>query len=66
MGVAVLVWQLIIFLTIFFSGRKRVWSAGFWVVWTLFQVYTMPLSVLQFFTIWLAYTLAAPKIRTPE
>lgn len=66
MGIAVLVWQLIIFLTIYFCGRKRRWAAGFWVVWTLFQVYTLPLSFLQFFTIWLAYTMAGSKVKKPE
>ena len=61
MGIAVIAWQLFIFFTIIVSSSKRGWVAAFWVIWTLVQVYTLPLSVLQFFTIILAYSLAKPK-----
>jgi hypothetical protein len=61
MGVAVLAWQVFILFTLAVSGRKRAWVAAFWVVWTLLQVYALPLSVLQFFTIFVGYSLASPK-----
>lgn len=61
MGIAVIAWQLFIFFTIFISGSKRGWVTAFWVVWTLAQVYALPLSIVQFFTIFLAYSLAKPK-----
>lgn len=59
MSTAVIVWQLFIFLTLLFSGRNRGWVAAGWVAWTLIQVYGLPLSVLQFFTIFLGYKSAA-------
>jgi DNA helicase-4 len=63
MGIAVLLWQAFIFFTLVVSGRKRGWVAAFWVIWTLAQVFALPLSLLQFFTIWLGYTVAKPKVR---
>ncbi len=62
MGIAVIGWQLFIFFTIFISGRKRGWVAAFWIIWTVAQVYALPLSVVQFFTIFMAYSLAKPKV----
>lgn len=61
MGIAVIVWQIFIFFTIFISGHKRGWVAAFWVIWTLVQVYALPLSIVQFFTIFLAFSLAKPS-----
>jgi DNA helicase-4 len=63
---AILIWQAIIFLSIAFGGKKRSWIAGFWVVWTLLQVFALWLSVIQFGTIWLAWSItegAAAKRR---
>lgn len=62
MGTAVIAWQFFIFFTIYISGRRRGWTAAFWVVWTLVQVFALPLSIIQFFTIFLAYSLAKPKV----
>lgn len=61
MGVAVIAWQFFILFTIIISGKKRGWATVFWVVWTLVQVYALPLSVIQFFTIWLAHSIAKPS-----
>lgn len=61
MGLVVLGWQVFIFFTIAISGKKAGWVSFFWVLWTLAQVFALPLSILQFFTIWLAYSLAKPK-----
>jgi DNA helicase-4 len=61
MGIAVIAWQLFIIFTIFISGRSRGWVAVFWVIWTLVQVYALPLSVVQFVSIWLGYKLAKPR-----
>lgn len=55
MTIAILIWQAIIFLTIACSGRWRGWITAFWVVWTTVQVATLPLSVIQFGTIALAF-----------
>jgi DNA helicase-4 len=55
MTFAVLGWQLFIFFTILISGKKAGWACTFWVIWTLVQVYGLPLSVIQFITIYLAY-----------
>lgn len=60
MSVAVIGWQLFIFFTIFISGRNRGWVAAFWALWTLIQVYALPLSIIQFLTIFYGYKLAAP------
>lgn len=60
MSAAVIGWQIFIFVTIFISEGKRGWVAAFWVVWTLAQVYALPLSVIQFLTIYLGYKLAGP------
>lgn len=55
MTIAVLIWQAIIFLTIACSGRWKGWITAFWVIWTIVQVATLPLSVIQFGTIALAF-----------
>lgn len=54
MTIAILAWQALIFFTIALGGRARGWLIAFWVIWTLIQVATFPLSVIQFFTIFLA------------
>lgn len=58
MGVAVLGWQVFILFTILISGARRGWVSAFWVLWTLAQVFALPLSVLQFFTIALGYSIS--------
>ena len=58
MGIAVIVWQLFIIATLAMSGKKRGLVAAFWVIWTLAQVYALPLSILQFGSIWLGFSLA--------
>ena len=62
MSIAVIVWQLFIFFTIFISGSKRGVVALFWVLWTLVQVYALPLSIIQFLTIYISYKLASPSV----
>lgn len=57
----VLAWQAIIFVSIALGGRKRGWIVGFWVVWTLLQVFALWLSVIQFGTIWLAWSIFGSK-----
>lgn len=57
----VLIWQAIIFMSIAFSGRHRGWVVAFWVVWTILQVFALWLSVVQFGTIWLAWSLFGGK-----
>lgn len=57
----VLAWQAIIFISIALGGRKRGWIAGFWVVWTIFQVFALWLSVVQFGTILLAWSIFSNK-----
>lgn len=64
MGIAVIAWQLFILFTIVISGKARGWTTTFWVIWTVAQVYALPLSVVQFFTIFLAYSIASPKVET--
>ena len=75
MTIAILIWQAIIFITIAASGRARGWVVAFWVVWTIVQVATLPLSVIQFATIAIAYSLfksnkakaaIAPPVRDPD
>lgn len=61
MSMAILGWQVFIFFTIAISGKKAGGVSLFWIVWTLFQVFALPLSVLQFLTIWLAYSVAKPN-----
>jgi DNA helicase-4 len=61
MGIAVVVWQLFIILTIWISGKNKKWVAAFWVIWTLVQVFALPLSILQYGSIWLGYKLAGTK-----
>ncbi len=62
MSIAVIAWQIFIFFTLFISGRKRGWVAAFWVIWTLVQVYALPLSVIQFFTIFVGFSMAKPSV----
>ncbi|EMT5437092.1 UvrD-helicase domain-containing protein [Stenotrophomonas maltophilia] len=57
----ILAWQAIIFVSIALGGRKRGWIVGFWVVWTLLQVFALWLSVIQFGTIWLAWSIFGSK-----
>lgn len=57
----ILIWQAIIFLTIAFGGRHRGWVVAFWVAWTILQVFALWLSVVQFGTIWLAWSLFGGK-----
>lgn len=61
----ILFWQAVIFLTIAFSGRHRAWVIAFWVVWTILQVFALWLSVVQFGTIWLAWSLSGGKKPAP-
>ncbi len=68
MTIAVLVWQAIIFFSIALAGRARGWVVAFWVVWTIFQVFALWLSVVQFGTIWLAWSIfgnKTPVIKSP-
>jgi len=58
MGLGILGWQLLILITIVVSGRSRAIAVIFWVIWTLVQVAALPLSVLQFGTIWLGYVIS--------
>lgn len=46
-----LIWQVVIFASIALAGRLRLWAIAFWCIWTLFQVLSYPLSLLQFGTI---------------
>lgn len=66
MIVAVLSWQAIIFLSIALSGRRRGLVLAFWVVWTLVQVFALWLSVVQFGTIWLAWSMFGRKVVTKQ
>ncbi len=68
MTIAVLVWQAIISFSIALAGRARGWVVAFWVVWTIFQVFALWLSVVQFGTIWLAWSIfgnKTPVIKPP-
>jgi DNA helicase-4 len=47
--------------TIIISGNNRGMVAAFWVIWSLVQVYALPLSVVQFATIVVAYSMANPS-----
>jgi len=60
MSIAIFGWQIFIFFTIVICGRKAGWASLFWVIWTLVQVYALPLSIIQFVTIFVAYKIA-PK-----
>jgi len=62
----VLAWQAIIFFSIALGGKKRDWIVGFWVVWTIFQVFALWLSLLQFGTIWLAWSIFGNKTSAHE
>ena len=66
MSTAVLIWQAIIFVSIALGGRKRGWIVGFWVVWTILQVFALWLSVIQFGTIWLAWAIFGKKTPAVE
>lgn len=61
MTIAILVWQAIIFFSIALSGRRRGVVVAFWAVWTLLQVFALWLSVVQFGTIWLAWSIFGTK-----
>lgn len=65
MTFAVLGWQLFIFFTIVISGKKAGWTSIFWIIWTFVQVYGLPLSVIQFITIYVAYKFTA-KVRQKD
>lgn len=58
MGMGILGWQLLILVTIVAAGRSRGIAVIFWVIWTLVQVAALPLSILQFGTIWLGYLIS--------
>lgn len=76
MSVAILGWQVFIFVTIIISGRAAGYTAAFWVIWTIVQIYTLPMSIIQFGTISIAYFIrrfinkaedgALVKYRNPE
>jgi len=55
----ILGWQLLILVTIVAAGRSRGIAVIFWVIWTAVQVFALPLSLLQFGTIWLGHTIAS-------
>lgn len=56
MSMAIIGYQIVIFLTIYFSGRAAIYVALFWAVWTIIMVFTLPLGILQFITIAIAYS----------
>ena len=58
MSFAIAGWQILIFSTIVISGRAAGLTTGFWVIWTFVQIYTLPLSIIQFATILIAYLVA--------
>ena len=60
MSIAIIGWQIFIFFTIVVSGRKAGWVSAFWVIWTIVQIYALPLSIIQIVTIFIAYSIA-PK-----
>lgn len=60
MSIAIIGWQIFIFITIVVSGKKASWASAFWVIWTIVQVYALPLSIIQFVTIFIAYSIS-PK-----
>lgn len=61
MSLAIAGWQILIFLTIVISGRAFRLTAGLWIIWTFFQIYTLPLSFVQFATILIAYLVAKSR-----
>lgn len=65
MTIAVLIWQAIIFFSIALAGRARGWVVTFWILWTILQVFAFWLSVVQFGTIWLAWSLFGSKKSAP-
>ena len=62
----ILIWQAVVFTTIYLSGRRRWWASVAWVIWTVVQVYTLPLSVIQFGTIALGHWAAGSRARRRE
>lgn len=58
MGLGILGWQILILVTIVAAGRSRGIAVIFWVIWTAVQVFALPLSLLQFGTIWLGYLIS--------
>lgn len=58
---AIIAWQTLIFASIAFAGRWRGWVIALWVVWTLLQVFALPLSLLQFGTIAVAASMFRAK-----
>jgi hypothetical protein len=56
MSMAIIGYQIVIFLTIYFSGRAAIYAALFWAAWTIIMVFTLPLGILQFITIAIAYS----------
>lgn len=61
MTLAILAWQLLIVITIVASGKRRGIASLLWSLWTLVQVSALPLSVLQFITIFITYKLTSPS-----
>ena len=59
----ILIWQAVVFTTIYLSGRRRWWASVAWIIWTFAQVYTLPLSVIQFGTIALGHWAAGSRDR---
>ncbi|MCZ8158426.1 MAG: UvrD-helicase domain-containing protein [Rhizobiaceae bacterium] len=62
----VLIWQAIIFFSIAFAGQKRGWVIAFWIAWTILQVFALWLSLVQFFTIWVAWLIFGQKAPSPS
>lgn len=60
MTIAILLWQVLIFLTIYFSNKRGLVSV-FWIIWTIVQVAALPLSILQFITVYIGYQLSTGK-----
>lgn len=58
MGLGILGWQILILVTIVAAGRSRGIAVIFWVIWTAVRVFALPLSLLQFGTIWLGYLIS--------
>jgi hypothetical protein len=56
MSLAIIGYQIVIFLTVYLSGRAAIYVAIFWAIWTIIMVFTLPLGILQFITIAIAYS----------
>jgi len=65
MELGILGWQLLILITIVVAGRSRGIAVIFWVIWTAVQVFALPLSILQFGTIWLGHAIASALFPHP-